>query len=298
MLDSTFGAPAAVTYYDEVGGHAAVLAAGPGLAATGGLPPGGTAQRLAPTLEAASPTDDWPFLYLREPGISSYYLLALGVILLLGALAVGGVARATGLSLRRFSPHFFVLGTAFMLLETRSLVAFGLLFGNTWVVNSLVFFAILSSVLGAIAVSSRLRLSRSPLYMALAFSLAVAWILPPDALLLEPPGLRYLVASVVAFAPVFLANLCFAYSFRDTRAADMAFASNLLGAVVGGAIEYLALITGYQALLLVVAGLYAGAYMFATRARFLADRDLIPDQLAERPAPLEALPAQPSALNS
>ena len=37
----------------------------------------------------------------------------------------------------------------------------------------------------------------------------------------------------------------------------MAFASNLLGAMVGGAIEYLALITGYQALLLVVAGLYA-----------------------------------------
>src|SRR5207247_6440501 len=69
--------------------------------------------------------------------------------------------------LRKFSPHFFVLGTAFMLLETRSLVAFGLLFGNTWVVNSLVFFAILSSVLGAIALSSRLRLERSPLYLAL-----------------------------------------------------------------------------------------------------------------------------------
>ena len=44
---------------------------------------------------------------------------------------------------------------------------------------------------------------------------------------------------------------------------DMAFASNLLGAMVGGAVEYLALITGYQALLLVVAGLYAAAYVLA-----------------------------------
>ena len=36
----------------------------------------------------------------------------------------------------------------------------------------------------------------------------------------------------------------------------MAFAVNLLGAMVGGALEYLALLTGYRALLLVVAGLY------------------------------------------
>jgi predicted membrane-bound spermidine synthase len=275
MLQTTFGVPAAVAYYDEMTGHAAVLATGPGLAATGGLPPGGTAQRLAAGTDPASPTDDWPFLYLRQPGISSYYLLALAVVLLLGVLSVAGAARVAGLALRKFSPHFFVLGTAFMLLETRSLVAFGLLFGNTWIVNSLVFFAILTSVLAAIGVSSRLRPPRGLLYAALALFLAIAWVLPPDALLLEPPALRYLLASVVAFAPVFLANLCFAYSFRDTRAADMAFASNLLGAVVGGAIEYLALITGYQALLLVIAGLYGAAYVFATRARWLADQDLV-----------------------
>ena len=42
----------------------------------------------------------------------------------------------------------------------------------------------------------------------------------------------------------------------------MAFASNLLGAMVGGALEYLALITGYQALLLVVGRLYVGAWLW------------------------------------
>src|SRR5205823_536110 len=149
--------------------------------------------------------------------------------------------------------------------------------------------------LAAIAVSSRLRFSKSPLYLALALSLGVAWVLPPDALLLEPAGLRYLVASVVAFAPVFLANLCFAYSFRDTRAADMALASNLLVAVVGGAIEYLSLITGYQALLLVVAALYAAAYAFATRARFLADRELVPDSVEASSVP-EPVTARAPAL--
>ena len=40
----------------------------------------------------------------------------------------------------------------------------------------------------------------------------------------------------------------------------MSFASNLLGAVVGGAIEYVAFVTGYQALAIIVAVLYLAAY--------------------------------------
>ena len=88
---------------------------------------------------------------------------------------------------------------------------------------------------------------------------------------------------------MFLANLVFTYSFRDTRTADMAFASNLFGAMVGGAMEYVALITGYQALLLVVAGLYVAAYVLAERVRLLADVDLatVPEAglIAEAPAP-------------
>ena len=83
--------------------------------------------------------------------------------------------------------------------------------------------------------------------------------------------------EVVAFAPVFLANLVFTYSFRDTRTADMAFASNLLGAMVGGAMEYVALITGYRFLLVIVAALYALAWLFATRWRRLADVSLAAD---------------------
>jgi hypothetical protein len=65
--------------------------------------------------------------------------------------------------------------------------------------------------------------------------------------------------------------LVFTYSFRDTKIADMAFASNLLGAMLGGVVEYLAMISGYRFLLVVVAGLYLTAWLFATRARVLTD---------------------------
>ena len=198
-----------------------------------------------PTPKAA--TDDWPFLYLRTPFVAPHYLAGLAFALVIAVLGVVGAARVGGTSVRRFSPHFFVLGIAFLLLETRSLVSFSLLFGSTWLVNALAFFAILASVLLAILVNARLRIRRPGLlYGALFVALAVAFALPPESLLIDPPWLRYLLAGVVAFAPVFLANLVFTYSFRDTRTADMAFASNLLGAMAGGAMEYLALLTGYQ----------------------------------------------------
>jgi hypothetical protein len=157
-------------------------------------------------------------------------------------------------------------------------VSFSLLFGSTWLVNALAFFAILASVLLAILANARLRFRRPLiLYSALFVALAVAFVIPPESLLIDPAWLRYTLAAVLAFAPVFFANLVFTYSFRDTRTADMAFASNLLGAMVGGALEYVALLTGYRALLLVVAALYALAWLFANRYRRLADRDLALD---------------------
>jgi hypothetical protein len=155
---------------------------------------------------------------------------------------------------------------AFLLLETRSIVTFSLLFGTTWYVNALVFFAILGSVLAAVAVSGRLR-SRDPrlLYAGLAGSLLLAYLLPPSALLLDPPILRYVVGSAIAFAPVFFANLVFTFSFRESEAADLAFGANLVGAMVGGVLEWSALITGYQALLVVVAAVYLGAWVARPR---------------------------------
>jgi SAM-dependent methyltransferase len=238
----------------------------------------GDPEAEAPVTKA---TDDWPYLYLRQPQISPYYIVALAIVLAFAALAVGAAARRSNIPLRRFSPHFFVLGMAFLLIETRSLVTFSLLFGSTWLVNSFVFFGILLSVLAAIGVTARLRpRDPRPLYVLLMISLAIGFVLDPASLLIDPPWLRYLVAVGVAFTPIFLANLAFTYSFRDVARADMAFASNLLGAVAGGAIEYLALLTGYRALLLIAAGLYIGALLLATRFRFLADRDLV----AERPA--------------
>jgi len=279
MLTDVFGAPPVISEFNIGIGSAAVLMAGP---ATSG---GASGARAAPDAPAPA-TDDWPFLYLRERGIDPAYLAALGFVLVAAVFGTLLVARESRTPIAAFSPHFFVLGAAFLLLETRSLATFGLLFGTTWLVNALVFLAILVSVLLAIAVNARWRPRRAPLYAGLGLALVVAFLLPPSALLVDPAWLRYGLSALVAFTPVFFANLVFTRSFRDTRSADMAFASNLIGATLGGVLEYAALITGYRGLLLVVAGLYVTAFVLGSRVRVLGDR---PGQDGTPPAPILAV---------
>src|SRR5205823_1970663 len=211
-------------------------------------------------------TDDWPFLYLRDHSFPLIYVLGL---LMVAFYALGGtLLLAPRKTLRRFDWHMFFLGVAFMVLEVKSLTTFSLLFGSTWFVNSLVFFAILSSVLLAVLVNSRLKIKRIiPWYVVLFDVLVLNHVLPPEALLLNNTILRYLLASTLAFTPVFLANIIFANSFRDSEAADISFASNLLGIMVGGGLEYFSMLFGYHWLLVLVIIFYACAMLLRHRRR-------------------------------
>ena len=276
MLQTTFGeAPYATTYGGW--GRAAVLMAGPGMAQLGpevrvayredaaaNNQLGITGSGMLAGGELPVPTDDWPLLYLKQPSLPWIYV---GSLLLIGAIALAGVVvAAPARPLRRFNWHFFWLGAAFMLLETRSLVTFALLFGTTWLVNSLVFFAILLSVLLAIFFNARVRIRRTEWFYALLFGLlALNYFLPAERLLLGSPLLRYTAASLFAFAPIFLANVVFSSSFRDAEASDVAFGSNLLGIMVGGMLEYTSLIFGYRFLLLLVILFYLLAFVLQRR---------------------------------
>ncbi len=116
-------------------------------------------------------TDDHPFPYLRTPGIPGFYLASIAVMLAISLFVV----RAVGGPLRSMAPFadLFLMGVAFLLLETKNVVQFALLFGTTWFVNALVFAGVLGSVLLAIVVSKRMTISRPAwLYGALLASIA------------------------------------------------------------------------------------------------------------------------------
>ncbi|GHO85338.1 spermidine synthase [Dictyobacter formicarum] len=292
MVGHTFNQEPFVSTYGGWG-RAAVIMAGPRLAM---LPPEkiGHYHNLSHTnnaqlrvlgegyypLSMSTPaTDDWPFLYLQ--GRSFPWLYIEGLAMVLFFTLVGTLTLAPRHVLRRFDWHMFFLGVAFMLLEVKSLTTFSLLFGSTWLVNSLVFFAILSSVLLAVLVNHRFKIPRIPVFYVLLFGILVLnLLLPPEALLLSNPLLRYLLASVLAFTPVFLANIIFANSFRDSETADIAFASNLLGIMIGGGLEYFSMLFGYRMLLVPVIIFYACALLLWQRRKRENSCEKIDSQLA------------------
>jgi hypothetical protein len=76
---------------------------------------------------------------------------------------------------------------------------------------------------------------------------------------------RFIVAVALWFTPIFIANLVFAQRFQNVDESNIAFGANLLGAVVGGVIEYAALVTGYTALAILVALIYGAAFLAGKR---------------------------------
>ncbi|MFG2074371.1 spermidine synthase [Nonomuraea maritima] len=213
--------------------------------------------------------DDRPFLYLKDATIPPLYLITLGLILLVSLLAVRVVAGPY----RRMRPYadLFLLGVAFMLLETKSVTGFALLFGTTWVVNAIVFGGVLVAVLAAVEVTRRFRTPPLPVMYGVLFAgLLLAWLVPAEWLLSLPVPLRAVAAVTVAFLPIFAANVVFAKRFAETADATTSFGANLLGAMVGGCLEYAALVIGYQGLLVVAAVLYLGAMALLPRRPALA----------------------------
>jgi hypothetical protein len=214
--------------------------------------------RLAPA------TDDHPFPYLRTNTIPGSYLWMLAAILLASLILI----RAAGGRFTQMRGYLDLacMGAAFLLLETKNIVQFALLFGTTWFVNSLVFAGVLAAVYLAVETARRVRLPRpAVLYSALIAALLVAWLVPQESLLALPVVPRFLAASALAFAPIYLANLVFAQRFAGVANSGTAFAVNLLGAMVGGALEYLSLITGYRVLLVVIGVLYGLAFLIGLR---------------------------------
>ncbi len=221
----------------------------------------------------APATDDWPFLYMRDRQLPSHYAKALALVLGLSALAVGVVnlgARAAN-DWRR-STHFFLLGTGFMLLETKSIVQFALLWGSTWSSASLAIVSVLAMALLSATLVARIRLRRRwPIVAALVVLLGANYGLPIGTITFSSRLLESAFYGALVFSPVLCAGLLFSSSFDRSPETAVDFGANLFGAMIGGVGEYLSLVTGYRFLLLLVAACYLGAIAIADFGTRISD---------------------------
>jgi hypothetical protein len=221
----------------------------------------GVATVLQPEGKLPPATDDWPFFYLRQPMMPSLslrgILIMAGLALLLIFLFVPrraandrpleGERRSRSLNVQ-----IFFLGAGFMLIETKAVVTMALLFGSTWIVNSVVFFAVLVMILLANLWTLKINLKTLwPYYVGLFVTLALNTVVPLDFFLGMNRPLQVLGSCLLVFAPVLFAGVIFAASFKRTEQPDRAFGFNIAGAMLGGLAENSSMLLGFQYVVLV-----------------------------------------------
>ena len=205
-------------------------------------------------------TDDWPYLYLSHRYIPTDYLLVIGSLIILSIVAVLILRGPAGPIIAQFNAldgHFFFLGLAFLLLETTSISNCSLYFGTTWLVTMIVVAGVLIMVLAANFIAMRMPNSPRYLYGPLFASLALIYFLRPEFILGLPLVARYAWAVLGMTLPIFFAGLIFSTSFRQSRDPSLSFSANLIGATLGGFLQYLAMAIGMHILLILVAAAYA-----------------------------------------
>ncbi|MEM9291266.1 MAG: hypothetical protein AAGD01_06275, partial [Acidobacteriota bacterium] len=247
-----------------------LLMTGPAFADYGAEPRAELAQQfrtnITPHLEL--PGDDWPFLYLEDRAISSFYLSLIAILSLLAAAMVWFASPQLRQSLRAGrgpDGPMFLFGAGFLLLETRSVTAVNLAWGATWLTSAVVFGCILLTIYLATVATALRPISLRGVSVGLALSLLIAWAVPVETLLSFDTVGRLALTLLLVGAPIFFASVGFARIFAARSDAAVAFGWNVLGAVAGGLLEFLSMITGFRALLLVAFALYALALFLAFR---------------------------------
>jgi SAM-dependent methyltransferase len=210
--------------------------------------------------------DVWPFLYLRGPMIPDLSWR--------GMLVIGGISLALVWWFGRRGSvdatpgvldfRMLLLGAGFMLLETKAVVHAALLYGSTWIVNTMVFSAVLVMILCANVWVLKVRPVRlAGYYVGLLAALAVNVALPLDAFLGWPGAVKGIAAGLLLLSPVFCAGVVFATLFKASKSPAQALAYNTAGAILGGLAEACSMLIGFQWLLAVAAAIYVGSWALA-----------------------------------
>lgn len=220
-------------------------------------------------------TDDWPYIYLEKPSIPTLYLLL--AFLLAGLVAYGRHqlgTRAEGTRWKRADWHFLFMGVAFMLLETQNISKASVVLGNTWLVNAVIISAIMLMILLSNLVAFLFpRIPTTLVASGLIGTCVALYFIDLSSFAFLPFLTKAIVVGLLTTLPMLFSGLIFIDSFARTKHKDAALGANLMGALIGGALQSITYVIGIKALLLVVAALYAAALACRPRPADSLDHD-------------------------
>lgn len=209
--------------------------------------------------QADKGTDDWPFFYMP---VRKYPISYVSLILVLLAISLLFVRQLVSESSSNFSVPCFLLGAGFMLVETKAITELALVYGSTWVVVGVVIAAILCMAFTA----NLLVIKKGVPHPAISYGLLLLTIivgLNMSSTSLSGVTLWWsrVIMTAVLTLPLFFSGFAFSAELRQSVSVGVALSSNLLGAMVGGFLEYNSMYFGYRSLYYIALALYAIAFI-------------------------------------
>lgn len=214
-------------------------------------------------------TDDWPFFYMPRRVYPLSYVTVIGMIMALSWILIRPFFKGQTDNRPRLNHGvFFLLGSGFMLIETKAITELGLTFGNTWHVIGIVIAGILAMAFVANCAVQWLRIQRLTIPFGLLMgSLALGMMISKSGGFGSTTVGR-ISTLLVLTCPMFFSGLCFSTMLRYTTDISRAMAANLIGAMAGGLLEYNSMYFGFQWLYGLALAVYGLAMVLSvTRCR-------------------------------
>jgi SAM-dependent methyltransferase len=227
-----------------------------------------TSSYADPAIRVDPSTDDWPFFYMPRRVYPVSYLVMLGMVLLAGlALTANFIKERPSVS----ESSFFLLGAGFMLVETKAITELGLMFGSTWRVIGVVIAGILFMAFLANVAVQRFNIRRpEPAFLLLLVTLAAGWMVTGRGGL-HSTAIGRAAAVALLTSPMFFSGIVFSTLLRGRSAIASVMATNLIGAMCGGLLEYNSMYFGFRFLYILAMCFYAAAFIAWKWSRRTAD---------------------------
>ena len=156
----------------------------------------------------------------------------------------------------------FFLGAGFLLLELTTIARLALVYGTTWFTSSMVINGILIMVFlsNLIVIKQRKLIENNQILIYAILLITLFWtkFINIDEFLRNCPN-YYLGSVFLLFLfvlPVLFAGLIFPIALYRSKEPNIAFTYNLLGAMLGGVLEYLSFYYGNSGLVIISTILY------------------------------------------
>jgi spermidine synthase len=217
--------------------------------------------------ESVNPsTDDWPFFYMLFRTYPVSYLVMIAIMMLVSAFFIFPVIRLE-VGRAAISWPCFLLGAGFMLLETKAVTELALFYGSTWIVISIVILAILiMAFLANLVVMRFAKIPRAISYLLLLASLGLSLWFSTVSGSMQSEWLSRILPTAILTLPLFFSGLIFSAEMESATSVAAALGSNLIGAMLGGCLEYNSMYFGYRSLYVLAIVIY-GLSMIVSLSR-------------------------------